>query len=85
MEQILERAQALPEALMAVQVSVPQLAADLSPGREARELVVAQAVVEVELVMGAETRLKVGTRKELVMCLVLVEAEIVKFQEVALH
>ena len=46
---------------------------------------VAQAVVEVELVTEAETRLKVGTRKELVMCLVLVEAEIVKFQEVALH
>ena len=70
---------------MKVLVSVQQLAAGLSLGPKARELGCCHAVVAVELASVAETQLAVETRKELVVYLVLVEAEVVRLQEVVLH
>ena len=79
------KAQALPAALVTALVSAPQLAAGLSLGREAQELGCCRAVVAVELASVAESRLTVETQTELVVRLVLVEADVVKFPEVVLH
>ena len=75
----------MPRALVKVMVSMPQLAAGLSLGYGAQEPGRCHAAVVVKLASEAETRLKVGTRMGQVMYLVLVEAEMVKFQEAALH
>ena len=52
---------------------------------EARELRQRRAVVEVVLVLVAETLLKVGTQKELVAFPELVEAKVMRLLEVVLH
>ena len=54
-------------------------------GPEARELRQRRAVVEVVLVLVAETLLKVETQKELVAYPKLVEAKVMKLQGVVLH
>ena len=75
----------LPKALVKVLASEWLLAAVLSLGPSAQELGCRHAVAAVELALVAETRMMVETQKELVMYLVLMEAEKARLQEAVLH